>query len=152
MRHARSVVFVVLVLAATAVVTACATDRPGWTYAPAPSATPVPSVEPTDGVTPEPSSDGSIVKVSAANILFDQKALEVPAGVAFKIEFANNDAGVPHNVAIHEGTATGPELFKGDIFNGVETRTYDAPALTAGAYAFVCTVHPTTMIIDVTAR
>jgi len=34
-------------------------------------------------------------------------------------------------------------LFKGAIFNGVETRTYDVPALDAGQYAFVCTVHPT---------
>ena len=49
------------------------------------------------------------------------------------------------------GDATGAELFKGEIFNGVETRTYDVPALDAGAYAFVCTVHPT-MIGTLTAE
>jgi plastocyanin len=66
----------------------------------------------------------------------------VPAGEPFPIVFANDDAGVPHNVAIHEGSPTGPEIWKGEIFNGVETRTYDVPALPAGAYGFICTVHP----------
>ena len=43
---------------------------------------------------------------------------------------------------LHLGGATGAELFKGEIFNGVATRVYDVPALDAGTYAFVCTVHP----------
>ena len=33
-------------------------------------------------------------------------------------------------------------MFKGDIFNGPDKRTYNVPALEAGAYAFVCSVHP----------
>jgi plastocyanin len=45
-------------------------------------------------------------------------------------------------VAIHRDTASGEEVFKGDIFNGPEKRTYDVPPLPAGPYAFVCTVHP----------
>ena len=45
--------------------------------------------------------------------------------------------------AIHEGSAAGPELFVGDVFPGVEVRTYDVPAIEPGEYAFVCTVHPT---------
>ncbi len=64
------------------------------------------------------------------------------ASTPFQIVFTNNDAGIPHNVAIHEGSPTGPEVWKGEIFNGVETRTYDVPALPAGTYGFVCTVHP----------
>ena len=36
----------------------------------------------------------------------------------------------------------GPAVWTGEIFNGVETRTYDVPALPAGTYGFVCTVHP----------
>ena len=66
-----------------------------------------------------------------------------PAGQPFKIEFDNKDAGTPHNVAIHQGSASGTEVFKGEIFPGVATKTYDVPALTAGSYTFVCTVHPT---------
>ncbi len=45
-------------------------------------------------------------------------------------------------MAIHKGDANGQEVFTGDIFSGVETRVYDVPALEAGAYTFVCTVHP----------
>ncbi len=80
--------------------------------------------------------------ISASGIAFDTDTLEVPADTPFEIVFANNDAGIPHNVAIHEGCPTGPEVWTGEIFNGVETRTYDVPALPAGTYGFVCTVHP----------
>ena len=50
--------------------------------------------------------------------------------------------GQPHGRA-----RSGP----GEIFNGVETRTYDVPALPAGTYGFVCTVHPN-MTGTLTAR
>jgi len=33
-------------------------------------------------------------------------------------------------------------VFKGEVFPGVATKTYDVPALTAGSYTFSCTVHP----------
>jgi plastocyanin len=33
-------------------------------------------------------------------------------------------------------------LFQGEVFNGVAERTYDVPALAAGTYPFLCTVHP----------
>jgi plastocyanin len=75
-------------------------------------------------------------------IAFEQAEVNVPAGEPVQIEFANNDPGTPHNVAIHRESATGEEVFQGETFNGVETRTYDIPAIDAGAYAFVCTVHP----------
>jgi plastocyanin/mono/diheme cytochrome c family protein len=107
----------------------------GGTATPAPSGAPsaAPSEAPGETVT---------LKITASGIAFDTDTLEVPAGVPFKIEFTNNDAGIPHNVAIHEGSPTGPAVWTGEIFNGVETRTYDVPALPAGAYGFVCTVHP----------
>ena len=62
----------------------------------------------------------------------------------FRVVGFANDEPVPHNVAIHEGTTTavGKELFKGAIFPGVATQTYKVPALSAGSYVFVCTVHP----------
>jgi plastocyanin len=81
--------------------------------------------------------------ISAVGIKYEQDTLTAPAGTPFQIQFQNKDAGVPHNVSLHQGGSTGAELFKGTIFNGVETRTYDVPALDAGAYAFVCSVHPT---------
>ena len=67
--------------------------------------------------------------------------MSAPANVPFKIEFDNRDPGTPHNVAIHQGSPTGPEIFKGEIFPGPAKRTYDIPALQAGTYGFVCSVH-----------
>lgn len=160
MRHAL-LVLASLLLAAVALA-GCSTSEAGWTYAPPPSETPVPSV---DGGSPAPSGDsespspgetagssapsGTVVQISALNIQFEQSTLELPADTPFTIEFANNDNGVPHDVDIRD--ASGASLFKTDIFNGVETRTFEAPALPAGTYQFICSVHPT-MVIDVTVE
>lgn len=59
----------------------------------------------------------------------------MPADQAFQIKFANNDPSIPHNVAIKD--AAGASVFIGDIFPGVETRTYDVKPLPAGTYQFV---------------
>jgi cytochrome c oxidase subunit 2 len=93
---------------------------------------------------PPPSGGaGETIKMSAVGIKYEQTAITAPADVPFRIEFENKDAGVPHNVAIHEGSPTGAAVFTGDVFNGVATKIYDVKALPAGPYAFVCTVHPT---------
>jgi plastocyanin len=155
MRLARSLA---LLVALAAVLAACAAEStPGWTFSPTPTPTVAPSSEP--GATPAPStpapsgapsaapSDGGggatvTLTITAAGIAFDTDTLEVPANTPFRIVFTNNDAGIPHNVAIHKDSPTGPLVWAGDIFNGVETRTYEVPALPAGTYGFVCTVHP----------
>jgi plastocyanin len=127
-------------------VAACAAEAPGWTYAPVPSATPVPSVEPgasgpaASGPAESPATGD--VELTASGVAFDKAEVTAPAGADFTIVFHNEDPSIQHNVAIHEGSPTGAEVFKGDIFPGVETRTYDVPALKAGTYGFVCTVHP----------
>ena len=80
------------------------------------------------------------MRLTAQNIAFDQSSLEVTAGQPFTIEFSNQDSGVPHNVAIKD--AMGMQVFTGQIFNGVDTLQYRVPALAAGEYTFVCSVHP----------
>ena len=147
MRPLRLVFVVSSAALSAALLAACSAANPGWTYQPAPSVTPPPSVE----VSAEPSNDSGAVQISATGLAFEQAEVNVPAGEPFKIDFTNNDAGTPHNVAIHKDSATGEEVFQGEIFNGVETRTYDVPALDAGAYAFICTVHPT-MVGTMTAE
>ena len=131
------------VLAAVALggslVLGCASANPGWTYTPAPPPTAAPSIEAS--AEPSASAEGD-VQISAVGVAFEQAEVNAPAGEAFTIAFANNDAGVPHNVAIHKDNQGGEEVFKGEIFNGVDTRVYDVPALDAGTYAFVCSVHP----------
>ena len=80
------------------------------------------------------------IPLAAKDIAFDQTALTVPADTAFQIDFENQDASIPHNVEIKDGT--GATVFNGEIFPGVAKKTYDVPALPAGAYTFLCTVHP----------
>jgi plastocyanin len=96
---------------------------------------------PASGALGSPPADGQAadVTVEAKGIAFVQATWTGPAGRPFKLAFDNEDAGVPHNVAIKD--STGAEVFKGDIFSGVETRLYDVPALAAGQYTFVCSVH-----------
>ncbi len=104
------------------------------------------SAAPSGGPAGSPAASGgaaeTVLQLAAANIAYDQTDLTAPAGVPFQIAFTNNDAGIPHNVSIHEGSPTGTEVFKGTIFTGVATQTYDVPALPAGTYSFVCSVHP----------
>jgi len=108
---------------------------------PPPTPTPAPAASAAPGASTQPGASTSVA-LTASGIAYDTDTLEVPANTPFQIVFTNNDAGIPHNVSIHKDSPTGTEVWKGDIFNGVETRTYDVPALPAGTYGFVCSVHP----------
>jgi plastocyanin len=99
--------------------------------------------------TPAATVGGDIdVVIAAKDTAFDRSQLTLPAGRPTKLVFDNQEA-VPHNVAIQGGD--GQTLFEGEIFNGPAERTYDIPALDAGTYKFICTVHPN-MIGELTVR
>lgn len=83
------------------------------------------------------------LQLVAQGIAYQTDSLTAPAGTPFQIVFTNSDAGIPHNVSIHTGSATGTALFTGTVFPGVATQTYDIPALAAGTYYYVCSVHST---------
>jgi plastocyanin len=149
MRPVRLVLLVLSLLA----VGACTSASAGWTYTPAPPATPVPSTVPSAAPSAAPSGGGSAapsgsagpsagaasVTITALAIAFTTPAVTVPAGTAFTLEFDNQDAAIPHDVQIKDGA--GAQVFKTDTFPGVEKRSFEVPALTAGTYPFVCTVH-----------
>ena len=103
----------------------------------APSGEPPGSGGPGDSGGPPSAAD---VTVEALGIAFVQTTWTGPADTPFTIAFVNSDAGVPHNIALID--SSGAEAWKGDIFNGVETRVYEVPALPAGVYTFNCSVHP----------
>jgi cytochrome c oxidase subunit 2 len=94
--------------------------------------------------TPPPPASGQPgqlqLDLAAKDVKFDKATLDAPADQPFTIKFQNNDPTISHNVAIHD--AAGQEVFQGDIFPGVDVRTYPIPPLKAGTYTFSCTVHP----------
>ena len=146
---------VMLTIALAALLSACTSaSAPGWTYAP-PTEAPASQPAPSGDASAAPSSEapsvaapsgsggspgGDVVELSAMMIQFEQTELKAPADKPFVIRFDNKDAGTPHNVEIKD--ASGQSVFKGEIFNGAAVKDYAVPALAAGTYAFVCTVHP----------
>lgn len=145
------------------VLAACAgRSQPGWTFGPTlapPPGSPEASTSPSGAVgsappasapaasapaaSPSAGGTGVVIRIVAIGIKFDLAEFSVPADTPFQIVFDNQDAGIPHNVAIYQGQAGGPTLFKGEIFNGVRTVTYEVPGLPAGNHYFQCDVHPT---------
>jgi len=85
-------------------------------------------------------AQGPVLEVSAQNIAYSTDSLQAPANTPFTIHFKNDDAGIPHDVAIQD--ASGKELFRGDIITGPAEIDYSVSALPAGTYTFVCSVHP----------
>jgi cytochrome c oxidase subunit 2 len=113
-----------------------ATDFDAWLADKAAKAAATPPPAPSGGA-------GQAVDITAEGIKYTQASVTAPADKPFQIHFDNKDPQTPHNVAIHEGSPTGTAVFTGEVFPGVATKEYNVPALKAGTYAFVCTVHPT---------
>ena len=158
------------VVLAGLVAAACGSaEGPGWTYQPAASVTPAPSggasgepsgsaaasggAEPSAsaGGSAEPSASaggsaapsggggGEQLAVAAQNIQFDVKELSTAADTPFQIVFDNRE-NVPHDVDIR-GT-DGSVVADNPIQPTQGQITYDIPALAAGEYQFICSVHP----------
>jgi plastocyanin len=121
-------------------------EASGGTGSPAPSGTPAGG--PVAGGSGAPAPSGAApsgptadVHIEAKNVAFVEETFTAPAAKPFTIAFANEDPGTPHNVELKD--ASGAVAFKGAVFNGVDTKIYDVPALPAGTYTYLCIVHPT---------
>jgi plastocyanin len=88
------------------------------------------------------SPSGTSLSITAANTQFDTDCLAVPADKPFSVTLDNQDPGTPHNLSIYSDPGMTQSLFKGSIFAGVKTETYQVHPLGAGTYHFHCDVHP----------
>ena len=89
------------------------------------------------GATPSPA-----LEIRAKGTKFNTDTLVVPAGAEVRLSFDNQDGGVNHNVAVYTDKGAKQNLFRGDLFQGKETREYRFQAPAAGVYYFRCDAHP----------
>ena len=79
----------------------------------------------------------------AKNTAFEVTCLVAAADQPITINFDNQDANVPHNIAIFEDSSATQALDTGEVVTGPIKTTYDFKALPEGSYFFHCDVHPT---------
>jgi plastocyanin len=141
---------------ASASTPASASPSASASASPSPSSSTGPSGSPSEE--PSGSAGATILTVTApdgsATAGFDPKELEGPADAAFTVVFDNEDKTTgPHNWVLKD--STGAKVAVGGdtgFFSGPEKREFQIPALAAGAYPFVCEVHPTTMTGTLTLK
>jgi plastocyanin len=131
---------------------ASGSPAPSASAAASPSASASASAAPSEsaGASGSPAASGGagltiVAPVGAAATGYDTNRLEAEAGIAFSITFDNQDANVPHNFVITRPDGSKVDIGDTAFFNGVESKTYNVPALDAGEYPFLCEVHPQTM-------
>ena len=128
----RSWRFVVLVAIASVALAGCGGPAPASTPSERPSPTPVPG--PTLGA-------ASAVNLTARNVEFNLKTLEVPANAAFVVRFTNADGvDLPHDVDIRR--PNGSTIDDQDPIDGQSQIEYVFEPLPPGDYVFICSIHP----------
>lgn len=86
---------------------------------------------------------GGGLTVTAKSLAFSTDEIDLPAGQPTTITFDNQDAGVPHNIAIYNDESLSETLFQGEQFQGIASQDYPIPPLEPGTYYFHCDVHTT---------
>jgi len=124
---------------------------------PTPSPTPSPRPSPTVAVvkiSPIPGAPDSktVVQLVAADVRWIPTTLTAPAGKVWHVKIENKD-GPPehHNFAVRSGKSFAEQIYQSPNFV-MGTFPFDIPALPAGSYLFICTVHTDVMTGTLTIR
>jgi plastocyanin len=80
-----------------------------------------------------------VVNEGAQDLAYTSGSLFAPAERPFTIRFENRDS-IPHDIVIKDGTGT--TVFQGELVTGPTTVDYAIPALAAGTYSYLCSIHP----------
>jgi plastocyanin len=122
------------------------TPSPGPSTSTTGSRAPLPTIAVVK-VTPIPNAPDSktVVKVVAARVRWVPTTLAAPAGQVWHVRIENQD-GPPehHNFVVASGKTFPERIYQSPNFNK-GTFTFDVPALPAGNYLFICTVHADVM-------
>lgn len=108
-------------------------------------------VDPAPTEAPAASLSPNQTVIAESVLGFAETTMTVPAGVELTIDFQNPDTGVQHNWSLYD-PADGAALFTGEIIVGPANTTYIVPPLEAGAYDYICDIHPQTMTGTLTAQ
>jgi len=129
------------------------TPSPAASTAPAASATasiaPSPAASPSAAiatVSPIPGAPDSkvVVQLVAAKTSWRPNTLKAPAAKAWHVRIDDQDSLLHHNFTVASGKTFEERIFQ--VPNFVKgTYTFDIPALPAGEYLFICTIHPDAM-------
>jgi plastocyanin len=93
------------------------------------------------GASTEGPGGGVSTSITASGLQFNTNSLTFVAGKPTQFTFNNDDAGVPHNLAIYTDSSAKKNLFRGDIVTGIAKGNYTIPALQPGTYFFRCDIH-----------
>jgi len=119
----------------------------------APVATPAPTAKATPSptvaivvVTPVPGApDSNVVdQLASLDAKWSKTVLTAPAGKVWHVSIDATDPLGMHNFTLTSGPAVEQRLFQSPRF-GIGVHKFDLPALPAGTYTFVCTLHADTM-------
>jgi hypothetical protein len=115
-----------------------------------PSLSPSPSTSPTVAIvkiSPIPGAPDSklVLQLIAEGGKWDKTTLAAPAGSIWHITVVSQEPIGHHNFVVASGKTFEERIYTGKNLLPKATVTYDIPALPAGSYLFICTVHPETM-------
>jgi plastocyanin len=86
--------------------------------------------------------EGTTGPVVAQALQFSTSEIDLPADETSTLTLDNQEAGVPHNIAIYTDESLAQVLFQGETITGPDTIDYDVPAIAEGEYYFHCDTHP----------